>query len=627
MEKYYKNLTKILFFIINLIFYKTSIGSPTSDKELYILIFSIILTCRLDFLFINLYPNKNYKYILTSLLVLFKISLSIYFREFHSFNIFERIGLAREATGVSSVIFKDFSFAYLLMILLGFALMFLINKYYEEEDFNKEIFYKKLGIFFALLILPGLFIKPIRPTEFYTSTFLGPIYTKAQEREDAKSLEKTDIKEYFSSRKIRNNEFTGLAKDKNIIFIQCESLQNAVINKKYNGKKITPFLNNLINSKGSIYFDNYYELLGFGNTSDAEFVSMSSVYPSLKGQAYSVYDGKTSYALPTLAKKMGYENIAMHGNTGKFYNRENIYPKFSFDHVFLGESYDQTDQVIIGLSDKSFFEQSFNFLREFDKKDQKFFALLVSMSTHTPFNLPENLRSIEREKDDDTDFVYNYVNCANYTDKALKDFVEELKKSGILDKSMLVIYGDHHAYTLNNKKNKESMERWLGRDVDFDDMMNIPLIIYLPGYEKNIKRNNIGSQVDLYPTILNLMGWDRSNIPCFGIDLLGSGKDVDDNAVYPQTYLLKGSFITKDKLFEYSRDGIFENSRFIDRKTRRPLPLEAAKNEAAWAKISLDYCDNLMTNDNLKELIEKNKEDWELIFPSLLFFFYPYNSN
>lgn len=614
MEKYYKKLTKLLFFIINLIFYMTSIGSPTSDKELYILIFSIILTSCLDFLLINLYPKKNYKYIISSLLILFKISLSIYFREFHSFNIFERMGLAKEAAGVSSVIFEDFSFAYFLMILLAFALIFLINKYYEEEDFIKEIFYKKLGIFFAFLILPGLIIKSMRPTEFYTSTFLGPIYTKAQEREDAKSLEKTDIKEYFSSRKIKNNEFTGLAKDKNIIFIQCESLQNAVINKKYNGKEITPFLNNLINSKGSIYFDNYYELLGFGNTSDAEFVSMSSVYPSLKGQAYSVYDGKTSYALPTLAKKMGYENIAMHGNTGKFYDRENIYPKFSFDHVFLGESYDQTDKVIMGLSDKSFFKQSSNFLREFDKKNQKFFALLVSMSTHTPFNLPENLRSIEREKDDDTEFVYNYVNCAHYTDKSLKEFVENLKKSGILDKSMLVIYGDHHAYTLNNQKNKESMERWLGRNVDFDDMMNIPLIIYLPGYEKNIKRNNIGSQVDLYPTILNLMGWDRSKIPCFGIDLLGSGKDVYENSVYPQTYLLKGSFITKDKLFEYSRDGVFENSRFIDRKTRRALPLEDAKNEAAWAKISLDYCENLMTNDNLSELIEKNKEDWELNF-------------
>lgn len=607
MKKRYNNVNKILLFIINLFFYKTSLGFPTRDTGLYLLIFSIILTSILDFLIINLCPKKIYKYIATCFLVLFKIALSIYFREFLSFNIFERLGLAREVAGVSSVIFKDFSFAYVLMIFSAIALLFLINKNYEEKIFNIRIFYKKFVVFFAILILPGLFIKSIRGTEFYTSTFMAPIYAKIQEKEDAMFIGKADIKEYFRSRQIKTNEFTGLAKDKNIIFIQCESLQNAVINKKYNGKEITPFLNKLINSSGSIYFDNYYELLGFGNTSDAEFVSMSSVYPSLKGQAYSVYDGKTSYALPTVAKKMGYENIAMHGNTGKFYDREIIYPKFSFDHVFLGENYEQTDQVIMGLSDKSFFNQSFNFLKEFDNTDKKFFALLVSLSTHTPFNLPENLRTIEKEKDDNTDFVYNYVNCANYTDNSLKEFVKDLEKSGILDKSMIVIYGDHHAYTLNNKKNKESMERWLGRDIDFDDMMNIPLIIYLPGYKKNIKRNNIGSQVDLYPTILNLMAWDRSEVPTFGIDLLGSGNDVEENAVYPQTYLLKGSFITKDKLFEFSRDGIFENSRFIDRKTRKPLPLENAKNESSWAKICLDYCENLMANDNLSELIEKNK--------------------
>ncbi|MFR4554926.1 MAG: LTA synthase family protein, partial [Peptoniphilus sp.] len=246
MEKNYKNLTKILFFIINLIFYKTSLGSPTSDKGFYILIIAIILTCRLDYFLLKLYPKKNYKFTVTGLNIFFKIGLSIYFREFHSFNIFGRLGLAREAGGVLPVIFKDFSPAYVLMILSGMGLAYLIKNYYQEEAFNKERFYKDLGIFFALLILPGLFIKPLRGTEVYTSTFLSPLYTRIQAKEDAKFLEKTDIKKYFRSREIKNNDFTGLAKDKNIIFIQCESLQNAVVNRTYNGEEVTPFLNSLI---------------------------------------------------------------------------------------------------------------------------------------------------------------------------------------------------------------------------------------------------------------------------------------------------------------------------------------------------------------------------------------------
>lgn len=610
MKKNYNNVTKILLFVINLIFYKTTLASPTSDKDFYILIISIILTGRLDYFLLNLYPKKNYKFSIIGLLVFIKIGLSIYFREFHSFNIFGRLGLAREASGVLPVIFKSFSPAYILMILSGLGLDYLINKYYIEDDFNKERFYKDLGIFFALLILPGLFIRPLRGTEVYTSTFLNPLYIKIQARQDLKSLDRTDIKKFFNSREIKLNEFTGLTKDKNIIFIQCESLQNAVVNKTYNGEEITPFLNSLIRSKGSIYFDNYFELLGFGNTSDAEFVSMTSVYPTLDGQAYSVYKNKTTYGLPKIAKKMGYETLAMHGNTGKFYDREEIYNDFDFDKIYLGESYDQTDQVTMGLSDKSFFNQSFEFLKEANKTGKKFFALMVTLTTHTPYNLPENLRELPKKKNDKTDFVYDYVSCAHYTDRAMEEFFDKLEKSGILDKTVIVIYGDHHAYTLNNTKNKESMERWLGREIDYDDMMNIPLVIHLPGYNKNITRHNIGSQVDLYPTILNLMGWDRKEIPTFGIDLLGWGKEVEDNAVYPQTYLLKGSFITSDKVFEYSRDGVFENSRLFDRKTRKSLPLEEAKKESDWAKICIDYCKNLMTNDNLKELLEKNKEGW-----------------
>ena len=608
MKKNYNNVTKILLFVINLIFYKTTLAIPTSDKDFYILIISIILTGRLDYFLLNLYPKKNYKFSIIGLLVFIKIGLSIYFREFHFFNIFGRLGLAREASGVLPVIFKSFSPAYILMILSGLGLDYLINKYYIEDDFNKERFYKDLGIFFALLILPGLFIRPLRGTEVYTSTFLNPLYIKIQARQDLKSLDRTDIKKFFNSREIKLNDFTGLTKDKNIIFIQCESLQNAVVNKTYNGEEITPFLNSLIRSKGSIYFDNYFELLGFGNTSDAEFVSMTSVYPTLDGQAYSVYKNKTTYGLPKIAKKMGYETLAMHGNTGKFYDREEIYNDFDFDKIYLGESYDQTDQVTMGLSDKSFFNQSFEFLKEANKTGKKFFALMVTLTTHTPYNLPENLRELPKEKNDKTDFVYDYVSCAHYTDRAMEEFFDKLEKSGILDKTVIVIYGDHHAYTLNNTKNKESMERWLGREIDYDDMMNIPLVIHLPGYNKNITRHNIGSQVDLYPTILNLMGWDRKEIPTFGIDLLGWGKEVEDNAVYPQTYLLKGSFITSDKVFEYSRDGVFENSRLFDRKTRKSLPLEEAKKESDWAKICIDYCKNLMTNDNLKELLEKNKE-------------------
>ena len=228
---------------------------------------------------------------------------------------------------------------------------------------------------------------------------------------------------------------------------------------------------------------------------------------------------------------------------------------------------------------------------------------MVTLTTHTPFNLPKELRQIKKEAGDKTEYVYNYVNCARYTDNAIKEFFQKLDDNGILDKTMVVIYGDHHAMTMNNKESVASLERWLERKVDYDTMMNVPLIIHIPNHKENLIRDNIGSQLDLYPTVLNLMGWDMSKIPTFGIDLLGNSEDVNNNAVFPQTYLLKGSFITHDKLFEYSRDGVFENSRLIDRKTRKILPTKDAKKMSTKATVTLDYSTELMEKDALNGLL------------------------
>lgn len=96
-----------------------------------------------------------------------------------------------------------------------------------------------------------------------------------------------------------------------------------------------PFLNDLARASGSIYFTDYFALLGSGNIFDAEFVSMSGLYPSLRGPAYTSYGGQ-SYALPAMAEAQGYDRLAMHSNTGAYYNRQVIYPAFHFNHIFLG---------------------------------------------------------------------------------------------------------------------------------------------------------------------------------------------------------------------------------------------------------------------------------------------------
>lgn len=591
-----------LFLLLNLFFYFGMVQSSGARQAVAVVFVAVIASAVVDWCLFNLFPSKIYGACLVVVQTFFKIGLLIYYKEFASLMFFERIGLAKEATSVLSVIKADFNLVMALMAMTGALLVFCVLRG-ERSAFS----WKRSLLFFlagvGAIVVPGCVVKGLFGTEMYSTMALYPVNKRIEARALEEMAAHMDIESFYKDRHVKTNRFTGIAKDMNVIYIQCESLQNTFVNRKYNGEEITPFLNSLIQAKGTIYFDDYFELLGMGNTSDAEFVSMSSVYPTLRGQAYGVYEGRQSYAMPTTARAHGYETVAMHGNTGKFYDRDRVYPKFQFNHIYLGENYDQRDQVIMGLSDKSFFDQSADYLDEISGSGKKFFALMVTLSTHTPFDLPEGLRTIEREKGDDTDFVYNYVNCARYTDDAMRAFFEKLAQKGLLDKTVIVIYGDHHAMTLTNKKNRESMERWLGKPMDYDTMMNIPLVIKVPGLEENVRRHTIGSQVDLYPTLLNLLGWDRSQIPTFGVDLLGDEEDVKDNVVFPQTHLVKGSFITKDYLFDYAQDGIFSHSRLVDRKTRQVLPVEGARELSTRAMITTDYCNRLMEGDVLEELI------------------------
>ncbi|MFM9412873.1 LTA synthase family protein [Peptococcus simiae] len=564
----------------------------------------IVLTTLGDSCLFVLWWGRAYHLGLALVLGFLKIGLGIYYREFGHFNFTDRLGLARELTGVWPVIRKDFGPVPILMALITLLLAFYILRAPAREPTGPLSQRRRLALALLLgvILLPAIGQTGIFGHELYSTLVLSPINAQLEGRRLKQDPSYQTIADDLKNRPIQANAFTGLARGKNVIFIQCESLQNTFLNRTYNGQAITPFLNNLARAPGSIYFTDYFELLGGGNTSDAEFVSMSGLYPSLQGQAYTSYKGQ-SYALPAMAEAQGYDRLAMHGNTGTYYNREAIYPAFHFNHIFLGEDYSQDETINMGLSDGSFFDQSADRLLAQRQTDRPFFALLVTLSTHAPYDLPAKYLTIPKEADDPTDFVYRYANCARYTDNALRAFFAQLEEAGLLEDTLIAVYGDHHAMTLTNPSQMASMTRWLGWTPDYDTMMNIPLILKVPGLEENIIRDNTGSQVDLYPTVLNLLGWDRQQVPTFGIDLLGPPEEVDRNVVFPQTYLVKGSFITKDRLFKYSRDGLFKNSQLINRKTRQQVPTKAARLLSNRAAITLDYADSLMEEDRLEDLL------------------------
>lgn len=606
MKKIRVSIVIGIILIINILFYyKNFIYKLALDQRprLILLLLAVFFTTAIELAVLLSFTSRVYRAAVIAIAGLAKIVASVFYAEFANFNLLSRLGQAKELSGTGPVIIENIS-TFLIAIIILSLINIVIVMTSEKKKSSAKNTAIGLGLAALLIIAPQYLYGSIFGTELYSTIAMSKVKRIVDERAMQDETMEMDVAREFSERKFTSNDFTGLAKGKNIIVIQCESLQNTFVKKEYNGQEITPFMNSLIGDEGSIYFDNYFELLGMGNTSDAEFVSLNGLYPSLKGQAYKLYEDCDNYGLFTSAKDHGYRTMAFHGNTGKFYDRRKFYEELGVDDIMLGEEFTQDEIINMGLSDKSFFKQSMAKYKDAAQNGDKFFSFMITLTTHTPFILTEELSSIKPLPGDEDDYVYRYAKCARYTDEAIESFFKDLDELGLLDDTVIVLYGDHHAMTVKNAERQESIKKWLGKELDYDEMMNIPLVIHVPGLEKNVQRHNIGSQLDLYATLINLLDWDKTKYPNMGVDLLDD-EASKDNIVFPLTHLDKGSFITDDTLFVYPRDRIFDHGRYIDRKTRKALPIAEAKELSKRAVITTNYGYGLATTNKLLDLVEK----------------------
>ena len=430
--------------------------------------------------------------------------------------------------------------------------------------------------------------------------------------------ESLDCKGYYLStgtyEKQKNGELFGVAKNKNLILIQMESLQNMVIGAEYNGQEISPNLNRLIEEKGTLYFDNFYQQIGSGNTSDAEFGVNNSIMGSIESFTYQLYDDNYFKGLPWILKEAGYQTAVFHGYDKSFWNREKMYPVEGFDRFINNDDLvnDHIDGIgggnIVGISDKAFFEQVSAYLEEMDQQPQPFYSFLITLSSHNPFHLPKSLRGLELLPED-KNIVGNYLNAVHYADQCLGDFLETLKEDGLYDDSVIALYGDHFGLTKSDPAIAERVSAFLGYDYDYDIMLNIPFYIHLPQSDLNKRISISGGQLDIFPTLAYLLGIEQLDTLYLGQNLL----TADHGFVAEQTHMLKGSFIMDNTVFEISRDGVFENSRAYDRITREPLDIEPLAGGYLRAKQIVELSDFYLRNDVLRHALLEEQTIQDMI--------------
>lgn len=405
--------------------------------------------------------------------------------------------------------------------------------------------------------------------------------SKAQ-RAMADSSEFVEIENYLkANQKEPNDELFGIAKGKNVILISLESTQSFVINAKMNGKEITPFLNDFL--KESYYFDNFYHQTGQGKTSDAEFLVENSLYSLGRGSVFFTHSSNEYNAMPEILKQQGYYTAMMHANNRSFWNRDIMYPKLGFDRYFSLTDYKVTPENSIGwgLKDAHFFEQSIEHLKSLP---QPFYTKFITLTNHFPFELSEEDKMVD-EYDSNSRTLNRYFPTVRYTDEAVKHFITRLKKEGLYDNSIIIMYGDHYGISQNHNV---AMSQYLGKEVTpfvSTQLQRVPLIIHIPGGEHKGTIHKAAGQIDLKPTILHLLGIDTRDDVHFGTDLFS--KEKMDFVV-----LRDGSFVTG----QY----VYTENKCYDKKTEQEVDLTFCQPYMKKAKQELDYSDKIVYGDLLR---------------------------
>ena len=329
------------------------------------------------------------------------------------------------------------------------------------------------------------------------------------------------VKKYLKVNYVKpNSAYTGVAKGKNVLVIHLESFQQFLIGYKWKGKEVTPNLNKLYHAKNTLSFANFYNQVGQGKTSDAEMMLENSLFGLQSGSAMSSYGTSNTFesAPAILNQQGGYTTAVMHGGAGSFWNRNNAYKQFGYDYFMPLSYYENKPKYYIGygLKDKIFFSQSIKYI---ERLPQPFYLKLITVTNHYPYDLDKKNQSIAKTDTGD-ETVDGYVQTAHYLDQAVGQLMRWLKKTGLDKNTLLVFYGDHYGISGNHHKASAEL---LNQDefTNFDNLkfQRVPLMFHMKGLRGGIKKT-YGGEIDVLPTLLNLLGIRNKGTIQFGHDLL-----------------------------------------------------------------------------------------------------------
>ena len=660
------NIMVVVFIITNLIntivIRGLTVGNYLSIKPA-LADLSVLLFISAFVYFIKPKRQIIYLFIWSVIITAVCIINTIYYSNYISFASFSLLATLSELQGYTDAVTTLLEFKFFIYLWQLFAIVFIHRqlkkrKYYDYVSKIEKAKSRCLNTLVIALITTGFFVSQLKSVDlsrlnkqwnrasivmefginvYQINDALSCVRTKVNTMFGYDEAAKTFRDYYANIEEKKDNKYTNLFKDKNILVIHGESLQGFTMNLKFNGKELTPNLNKM--AKEGIYFSNFYAEESVGNSSDSEFTLATSLMPSSSGTVFINYFDREYTTIQKLLKEKGYYTFSMHGNNGSSWNRNVMHPSLGYDKFYSEKDYKIDEVIGLGLSDKSFFKQSVNKIKKINEKHQRFYGSLIMLTNHTPFDGLANDKSYSvnidtecpaentEEKTDDEDNkqkiihnedgtcsikylegskMGNYLKSVHYADEALGELYQELEDADLLDDTIIVLYGDHDA-----KLKQTEFERLYYNDyideVSIDPNKNIkevndynyelnrkvPFIIWSKdkigsSYTKEV--NEAMGMIDVMPTLSNMLG--IYNKYALGHDIFSMDNNV---VVFPD-----GNWLTNKLYYNSSKEEYLQ-------LTDDAVSMDDIKNYCDYAEQIIKVSNGIITYDLIKRVNETDQ--------------------
>lgn len=515
--------------------------------------------------------KNRFAYYMTWCIILSAICMinSVYYNYYTSFASISMLSLTQYVGEVGDAVTENVIQLRDLLYIIGPIILYLIHRklkkhnYYKRIELRSDRKKKTIRTVITSACIAGVFILTLTPTdisrlfkqwnkEYIVQCFGIYVY---QANDIVSTIQPTinsmfgydkakkSFTDYFEEKgnSEKTNKYTDIFEGKNILVIHAESMQTNVIGMEFNGAEVSPNLNRL--AKEGMYFSNFYSQVSVGTSSDAELTFNTSLMPTKSGTAFVSYPDRTYITTPSLLKEKGYYTFSMHANNADFWNRRVMHKNFGYDRFYSKADYKIKEEDIIGLglSDKQFFAQSVEKLKKINSEHSNWYGLMIMLSNHTPFSdidkygeFPVNIKETITNEDGSIEEVIhpylegtklgNYYKSVHYADSALGELITNLDESGLLENTVLVIYGDHDArlarrdYSLQTNYDKENDGLLDNDDPAYDEYdsykyelgRKVPFIIWT----KDMKNTSLNKEItdvmgmyDAMPTLGNMFGF------------------------------------------------------------------------------------------------------------------------